>query len=132
MLFQHDMTSVEPAKIFPYFEDLKKVSDETRDYAESLVIGTVARRDEIDKMIVRQAENWRLERMPIVDRNILRLAVFEMLNTREIPAAVVIDEALEIAKKFSTPRSSQFVNGILDGIRKRMIPSDEVTIKGES
>jgi len=131
MLYQVDMTGIEPDEVFPHFDDLKKVPAETRDYACSLVKGTVFQRDEIDKMIVRQAENWRLERMPIVDRNILRLAVYELLNCPETPAAVVIDEALEIAKRFSTPKSSQFVNGILDGIRKRVL-SEAAVVNGSA
>ena len=65
-----------------------------------------------------QADHWRLMRMPIVDRNILRMALFELLHEPETPRPVVIDEALEIAKRFSTPRSSQFINGILDGVLK--------------
>ena len=119
MLYQYDVTGAPPERIFESFEDLRKVARETRDYAEDLVRGTVAQRDDIDRMITEQAENWRLERMPMVDRNILRLAVHEMLHVSDTPPAVVIDEALEIAKRFSTPKSPQFVNGILDGILKR-------------
>lgn len=71
-----------------------------------------------DALISRQADHWRLARMPVVDRNILRLALFELLHEPETPRPVVIDEALEIAKRFSTPKSSQFINGILDGVLK--------------
>jgi len=92
---------------------------EAFDYARSLVAGTLDHLDEIDALITRQADNWRLERMPAVDRNILRLAVFELLHEEDIPKLVVVDEAIELAKRFSTDQSSRFVNGLLDGLLKR-------------
>jgi N utilization substance protein B len=70
-------------------------------------------------MIVDQAENWRLSRMAVVDRNIIRAAVYELKFENDTPKLVIIDEAIEIAKRFSTNKSSQFINGILDGILKR-------------
>ncbi len=88
-------------------------------YARSLVEGAVDHADEIDSLIREQADNWRLERMPAVDRNILRLAVFELLYEEDIPKLVVVDEAIELAKKFSTDQSSRFVNGLLDGLLKK-------------
>lgn len=92
---------------------------EAFDYARSLVSGTIEHLEEIDALITRQADNWRLERMPAVDRNILRLAVFELLHEEDIPKLVVVDEAIELAKRFSTDQSSRFVNGLLDGLLKR-------------
>lgn len=89
------------------------------DYARDLVTGAVEHLEEIDALIAGQADNWRLERMPAVDRNILRLAVFELLHEEDIPKLVVVDEAIELAKKFSTDQSSRFVNGLLDGLLKR-------------
>ena len=88
-------------------------------YACRLVEGTRGRLEEIDGLIRTQAENWRLERMPAVDRNILRLAVFEMLHERETPKLVVLDEAIELAKKFGSEQSGRFVNGLLDGLLKQ-------------
>lgn len=93
--------------------------DEAFEYARSLVSGTLGHLEEIDALITRQADNWRLERMPAVDRNILRLAVFELLHEEDIPKLVVVDEAIELAKRFSTDQSSRFVNGLLDGLLKR-------------
>ena len=84
--------------------------------------GRSTHREDLDAIISRQADHWRLARMPVVDRNILRLALFELLHEPETPRPVVIDEALEIAKRFSTPRSSQFINGILDGVLKSGAP----------
>jgi N utilization substance protein B len=86
-------------------------------FMESLVRGTVDRSPEIDELIKKHAEHWRLERMPVVDRNVLRLAVYEMLHT-ETPAAVLIDEAIELARQFSGEESVQFVNGVLDAVRR--------------
>lgn len=87
-------------------------------YARALVGGTLDRRDEIDGLIAAQAENWRLERMPAVDRNILRLAVFELLDESDVPKIVVLDEAIELAKKYGSEQSGAFVNGLLDGLLK--------------
>ena len=93
--------------------------EEAFEYARSLVEGAVDHRDEIDGLISEQADNWRLERMPAVDRNILRLAVYELLYEEDIPKLVIVDEAIELAKKFSTDQSSRFVNGLLDGLLKK-------------
>jgi N utilization substance protein B len=86
-------------------------------FLEELVRGTVEKAAEIDALISGHAEHWRLERMPAVDRNILRLAIYEMRHTGT-PAAVVIDEALELARRFSTEESVQFVNGVLDAVHR--------------
>jgi N utilization substance protein B len=88
-------------------------------YAQSLVRGTLENRERIDELIRSQADNWRLERMPAVDRNILRLAIFEMLHEQETPKLVVLDEAIELAKKFGSEQSGRFVNGLLDGLLKQ-------------
>lgn len=87
------------------------------EFLEHLVRGTVEKAGEIDALIAGHAEHWRLERMPAVDRNILRLAIYEMRNTGT-PAAVVIDEALELARRFSSEESVQFVNGVLDAVHR--------------
>jgi N utilization substance protein B len=87
-------------------------------YAKNLVEGTLAHREEIDTLIRSQAEHWRLERMPAVDRNILRLAVYEFLYETDVPKLVVLDEAIELAKEYGTEQSGRFVNGLLDGILK--------------
>lgn len=85
-------------------------------YAQELVQGTLEHREEIDDLIRRQADNWRLERMPPVDRNILRLAVYEMLYETDVPKLVIVDEAIELAKKFGSENSARFINGLLDGL----------------
>ncbi len=93
--------------------------EEAFEYAQQLVRGTVDNQERIDGLIRGQADNWRLERMPAVDRNILRLAVYEMLHERETPKLVVLDEAIELAKKFGSEQSGRFVNGLLDGLLKQ-------------
>ena len=118
MLYENDVAGTLPDEMFRRSGDLKTAPEGTREFAERLVAGTLAHREDLDEIISRQADHWRLARMPVVDRNILRLALFELLHEPETPRPVVIDEALEIAKRFSTPRSSQFINGILDGVLK--------------
>jgi len=86
-------------------------------FMESLVRGTVAQVVDLDGYITRRAENWRLERMPVVDRNILRMAIYEMKDVGT-PPAVVIDEALELARRFTEEEAVPFINGVLDAIRK--------------
>ncbi|HEY2325537.1 MAG TPA: transcription antitermination factor NusB [Thermoanaerobaculia bacterium] len=119
MLFQHDMSGNEPDMIITTFEDLQKSKPNTREFAEKIFRGTVDHLAELDDMIQAQAENWRLSRMAVVDRNIIRMSVYEFLHETDTPKLVIIDEAIEIAKKFGTQKSSQFINGILDGILKR-------------
>ena len=119
MLFQHDMSGNEPAMIVTTFDDLQKSKPNTREFAVRIFQGTVDHLAEIDDMIQAQAENWRLSRMAVVDRNIIRMSVYEFMHENDTPKLVIIDEAIEIAKKFGTQKSSQFINGILDGILKR-------------
>ena len=88
-------------------------------FVADLVRGTVENIKEIDERITRHAEHWRMERMPAVDRNVLRLSVFEMTKGGT-PAAVAIDEALELARKFAGEESVQFVNGVLDAVRREI------------
>jgi N utilization substance protein B len=94
-------------------------------FMESLARGTVANSEEIDQLILKRAENWRLERMPIVDRNVLRMAIYEMRDLKT-PPAVVIDEALELARRYSEADAVPFVNGVLDSVRKMILPESDV------
>jgi N utilization substance protein B len=119
MLFQHDMSGNQPDSIIETFEELQKSKPNTREFATKVFKGTLENIEKIDEMIQQQAENWRLSRMPAVDRNIIRMAIYEFLHEDDTPKLVIIDEAIEIAKKFGTQKSSQFINGILDGILKR-------------
>jgi N utilization substance protein B len=119
MLYQHDLSGNSPETIVTTFEDLQKSKPNTREFATKIFQGTVDNLGEIDDMIQQQADNWRLSRMAVVDRNIIRMSIYEFLHEHDTPKLVIIDEAIEIAKKFGTQKSSQFINGILDGILKR-------------
>ena len=146
MLYQRDLGGAEVGEIFNRFRPLEvlaaaidddgeaEVSEDTSpsqeealsaetqqsifDHAKTLVCGTLDHLEEIDELIASQADNWRLERMPPVDRNILRLGVFEFLYQEDVPKLVVIDEAIELAKRYGSENSSSFVNGLLDGLIK--------------
>ncbi|MFH1791298.1 MAG: transcription antitermination factor NusB [Candidatus Omnitrophota bacterium] len=89
-----------------------------KEFAEELVDGVLANLKEIDRVVGAYAENWKMDRMAIVDRNILRIATFELMHKDDIPPKVSINEAIDIAKKFGDPESGKFVNGILDKISK--------------
>ena len=119
MLFQYDMSANAPEQIIATFEELQKSKPNTREFATRILHGTVNHIAEIDDMIQNQAENWRISRMSTVDRNIIRMSIYEFLHETDTPKLVIIDEAIEIAKRFGTQKSPQFINGILDGILKR-------------
>jgi N utilization substance protein B len=90
-------------------------------FAEPLIRGALEHRDEADAKIRQYAKNWDLQRMAVVDRNVMRLAIYEMLHRDDIPPIVSINEAVDIAKKFSTPESGKFVNGILDKVKSDLM-----------
>ena len=102
----------------------KKVVGPVRAFAEQIVLGTMGRLASFDAVLTSSAINWRVSRMPVVDRNILRMAIFEFLFHPETPRVVVIDEAIEIAKKFGNEESGPFINGILDSIRMKLENGD--------
>lgn len=99
------------------------VDHDTRAFAEVLVRGTKRHQVKTDELLRQYVEHWDLERMAVVDRNLLRLAVYEMLWGGDVPSKVAINEAIEIAKKFGTAESSRFINGVLDRIRKELRPA---------
>lgn len=119
MLYQFDLSANPPQQIVDTFEELQKSKPNTREFAVKIFHGTVENLEKIDEMIAAQADNWRITRMAVVDRNIIRMSIYELLNEPDTPKLVIIDEAIEIGKKFGTQKSSQFINGILDGILKR-------------
>jgi N utilization substance protein B len=120
MLFQWDMSRQEPSKLEGKFWRTAKASDPTRAFANKLFEGAARDAVELDALIVQHAQNWRLERMAIIDRAVLRLAIFE-LRAGETPAKVVLNEAVDLAKKFSSADAGSFVNGILDAIHKALV-----------
>ena len=119
MLFQADLgrqTGDDVRRTF--WKERDNVETDVRGFAEDLFRVALDRTGEIDKLIENHAEHWRMERMAAVDRNILRAAVAELLGFPATPRAVVINEALEIARRFSSPESVQFINGVLDSVGK--------------
>ncbi len=118
-MFRLDFTEkVIDSKDLEEFWSDKEAPDDVRKFAEDLVRGTLNRLDDIDAMIEKVTENWLLKRMAAVDRNILRFAAYELLYRKDIPPAVTINEAIEIAKKFSSTESAPFINGVLDKLSK--------------
>ena len=143
MLYQHELGGSPLDQIFSSFDPrshledrdgasavaesskLARRSKEPLAYARRLVEGTLDNLQAIDAQIRQHAENWRLERMPAIDRNILRLAIYEMLHETEVPRVVIVDEAIELAKKFGAENSGRFVNGLLDGVLQSSRPAVE-------
>ncbi len=124
MLFQWELGGHPPEQVVSTFLAGKKIDTEVESFARALFEGAVSEVASLDQLVSQHAEHWRLERMAAVDRNIIRVALFELLHHPETPPPVVINEALEIARRFSGEDSVQFVNGILDGIRKTLPVKD--------
>jgi N utilization substance protein B len=120
MLFQIDMAGGAPSEIYPHFWKEHEAELEVKTFAEGLVEGVIREREALDGIIAQSAEHWRVERMAVVDRNILRVAVYELAWLPATPPVVVLDEAIEVGKKFGSDQSGSFINGILDAVRKRI------------
>jgi N utilization substance protein B len=132
MLYQWDATRAAMAQVEMDYWRLRSTTDETRARAERLARGTVALVAEIDEAIRSAATNWRLERIAAVDRNVLRLGTYELMKEHETPAPVILDEAVELAKRFGEAESHAFVNGVLDAIRRRVRGESGVPARGAS
>jgi N utilization substance protein B len=120
ILFQVEITRDPPSQVADRFFASRPTASPTRRFAEALVRGTLEKRERIDAEIAAATENWRLERMAIVDRNVLRMAIFELIGQPETPPAVIIDEAIEIVRKYGSEESAPFINGVLDSVRRRV------------
>jgi N utilization substance protein B len=120
VLFQLNITKQDPIKAFAQSKEnfSKEESDE---FAEQIVLGVQEHLQEIDRLIEKYSENWRLDRMSLIDRNILRMAIFELLYCKEIPPKVTLNEAIDLGKKFGTDDSGSFINGILDRIQNEFV-----------
>ena len=119
MLYQIQLTAVPVKDVVERFWQNQETSPELRPFAIQLVEGTTAHLEAIDTLLQNTSKNWKLHRMPIVDLSILRCAAYEILYLNDVDPATAIDEAIEIAKSYSTPDSPKFINGILDNIRKK-------------
>ncbi len=120
ILFQLEFNDSAPEKAIGSFWLHRKTSKEIMEHTQFLVNGIISNREKIDGLIQSVSANWRLDRMALVDRNVLRVAVFELLYERGIAPAIVINEAIEVAKKYSSQEAATFVNGILDAARKKI------------
>jgi N utilization substance protein B len=123
MLFQQDMGKQQPEEVRnTFWRGRGELEPDVQGFAEDLFRVATDRAPEIDQLIETHAEHWRMERMAAVDRNLLRAAVAELIGYPATPRAVIINEALEIARKFSSPESVTFINGVLDSIGKQLAP----------
>lgn len=120
ILFQLEFNEAEPEDVVRGYWAHRRAAEDVKDYAAWLVRGVRAEREEVDRAIQEASEHWRIPRMAVVDRNILRIAVFEMLRARTLVPAIVINEAIEIAKRYGGDEAAVFINGILDAVRRRL------------
>ena len=131
MLYAMDLTEYLPDEVFAGFNAIQDLNRDAFYYARRLVDGVHGNLEEIDAVLTRFAEHWKIHRMAVVDRNLLRLGIYELMYLKEIPFPIVINEALEIVKEFSDQEGTQFVNGILDAASKEFRP-DEAGPKGRT
>ena len=125
VLYALDLNPVPVKDFLNVFWELNPCRPEIREYAEQLIYGTLERKKEIDQLISAHSSHWKIDRMAVTDRNILRLGTYEMLAEPPVPAKVIINEAIEIAKKFGTTDSSIFINGLLDSIHQELAGSQK-------
>ena len=119
LLYQYELTKAVPEDMEAHFEEWQSANEDVQSFADRLLRGTLDHAAEIDLQLEEQTSHWRLARRAGVAREILRVALYELIHQPETPPAVVIDEAIEIAKKFGAEGSARFVNGVLDGFVKR-------------
>lgn len=132
MLFQLEASSVMPDQAIELFWRTFEADPEGRPYADSCLRGVAENLAKIDERITTASKNWRLERMSRVDRNLLRLGTYELIFREDVPRAVILDEAVELAKSFGTDESPSFVNGVLDRIANDVGRKDEKSEKSET
>ncbi len=123
MLFQADIGKQTPEQVHATFWiSSDEVEPEVRGFAEDLFRVANAHLERIDELIAQNSKHWRIERMPAVDRNLLRMSIGEMIGFKATPFPIVINEALEIARRYSAPESINFLNGMLDSIARSLLP----------
>jgi len=122
MLYQWDMTGDNMSRVVEAFWNVRSTTESTREMADRLARGASREQEAIDKAITDASRNWRFERIAAVDKNILRLAAFELMHDLQTPSSVVLDEAVELAKRFGEKDSPPFVNGVLDAVNRAVRP----------
>ncbi len=121
VLYEMEMRGSEPKAVFDFFwKNSEEVPDEVSKYAIELVEGVWRNKKEIDHVVEKHSLHWKLPRMAVVDRNILRLGTYELLYQHDIPVSVILNEEIEIAKRFGTADSASFINGILDNVAREV------------
>jgi N utilization substance protein B len=120
MLYQWEVTAQKPSRVQVTFWKGQRAAKSTRAFANALFEGAAGHVAAIDDLLKHHARNWRLDRMAAVDRNVLRLAVYELRHSSETPPKVVINEAVELARKFADQQSAAFINGVLDAVHKSL------------
>jgi len=124
MLYQWDLTHDPVSRVIDAFWKVRSTTEATREIAERLVRGAAKECETLDAKITEASANWRFERIAAVDKNILRLATYELVRELETPSSVVLDEAIELAKRFGEKDSAPFVNGVLDAVNRTVRPFD--------
>jgi len=120
-LYQLDIMRKDAIKTIAQFQDHFYQREERDEFAERITLGVMEHGQEIDRLIEEYSENWRLDRMPIIDRNILRMATFELIYCEDIPPKVTLNEAIELGKRYGSEDSGSFINGILDRIQNEVV-----------
>jgi N utilization substance protein B len=120
ILYALDLNPDAPGDFLKVFWEINESKPEVIEYASRLVKGTLANREKIDSLISNHSSHWKMDRMPATDRNILRIGTYELLEEQTVPPKAVINEAIEIAKKFGTTDSATFINGVLDSIHQEL------------
>jgi len=121
VLYQLEITKQGALKAMVQLKENFSPEEGEDEFAKQIVLGVVERRQEIDRLIEERSENWRLDRMTIIDRNILRIAIFELLCCSEVPPKVTLNEAIDLGKRYGSEESGSFINGILDRIQNEVI-----------
>ena len=121
VLYQLDITRQDTIKTITQFRDLFSKKGKKDGFAERIVLGVLEHGQEIDRLIKQYLENWRLDRMSTIDRNIIRMATFELLYCEDIPPKVTLNEAIELGKRYGSEDSGSFINGILDRIQNEAV-----------
>ena len=129
-LYQIEVTGESSEAALQLFFESCDAGGRAKEFAQTLVVGVRARQERLDELIAQASEHWRFERLSRVDLNVLRVAAYELLETPAVPTSVVLDEAIEIARRFGTEESAVFVNGILDQIARRLGVQAETSARG--
>ena len=121
LLYQVEVSKNSPEETFSYYIKDEQPDKDSKEFVRQILFGVYEKQKELDSLISQFAQNWKLHRIALIDKNILRMATYEMLYLKDIPHVVSINEAVDIAKKYSTADSGKFVNGILDKIKNEVV-----------